>query len=213
MTQSHYFPPSVIDNFIPSSSTSTLITLMTFSAVPGSSPVTPFHEAFDTVRENPQLHKRIHLHHFAQGILKHKTKEQAAPLRPREDVRAGQERLRDAPFKLNAPLMFEIPTNHTQHLPGKIEIRRPRPHNWETHRSSALAKSSTSVIVPWSFSPSRHSNLSHCEPSSPHLVLCSSIAPNSRNPTQCLSCHLNTSSARTPTTESRWEETRWGVRS
>ena len=160
-------------------------------------------EAFDTVRENPQLHKRIHLHHFAQGILKHKTKEQAAPLRPREDVRAGLERLRDAPFKLNAPLMFEIPqTTHNIFL-GKSKCVV---HAHTTGRRTALERlgqvkhqRDRSLVF---FARAALKSF-HCEPSSPHLVLCPSIAPNSRNPTQCHSRHLNTSSARTPTTESK----------
>ena len=63
----------------------------------------------------------MHLRHLAQGIFKDNAEEQAAPLRPKKDVRNGLERLRHTSFKLNP-----------QNLPGKIEMRRPRPHNWET---------------------------------------------------------------------------------
>ena len=44
----------------------------------------------------------------AQGILKHKAMEQAAPLRPREDGRDGLEQLRNGPSKLYPPLVLEI---------------------------------------------------------------------------------------------------------
>ena len=55
-------------------------------------------------------------------------KEKTAPLRPKEDSRDRLDRLRQTSCKLYPPPAAWC----TQHLPGKIEVRRPSTHNWET---------------------------------------------------------------------------------
>ena len=94
----------------------------------------PFHESCDIVHEDPQLQKRVHLHHFAQRGLQHHTKEQATPFRPTEKGRDGLERLRDAPFKLKASLLHEVTAPHSRN----VDMRRPVPHNWDTDTLKGL---------------------------------------------------------------------------
>ena len=136
----------------------------------------PFHEGCDVVHENLQPQERI-----LRGAH---TKEQATPFRTKENDRDGLERLRHAPFKLNAPRMLEVAAQHMQtRLGGKLQ---PEAHTTgRPTRSNDLAKSSTKVIAPWSFSAARESSLS-ISSSVTHSRLCSSIQPVSSIPPNTL---------------------------
>ena len=65
-----------------------------------------------------------------EASLQHNAKEQTAPFRE-EDGRDVVERLRNARFKLNPPLVLEITAQHKQHLPGELKYAAPTPTRLE----------------------------------------------------------------------------------
>ena len=137
-------------------------------------------------------------------------KDEAAPIRPREDGCHSLERLRYAPCTWHAPLVLTVPAWHTRHLPAKMEMRRPGPHDWK-----ACALESSSNIMhqcdrSWVFFGRRVSKSFHLEQRFPHSALSSSIPPVSGVPKE----HDAFSAISTlPTNESKWAEAQWGVRS
>ena len=152
--------------------------------------------------QNLQLQRRVHLHHFAQRVLEHNTKEQATSLRPKEDGRDGLEQLRDAPFKLHSPLVLEVPAQHAQNLPGNLKCVAQASNTGSLTRSNASAKTSTRVIAPWCFSPTRQSHLSISSSVSTQCAQLLHFGPSvASKTTRCLCCHVDTSGARNPSHE------------
>ena len=85
----------------------------TFSAIPGNSRFCLSMKAV-TSSTGPIIFRSGST--FTQSILEHTAKEQAAPRRPKEDSCCGLERLRDTPFKLNAPRMFKTAAQHKRKI-------------------------------------------------------------------------------------------------
>ena len=118
---------------------------------------------------------RVHLHQLTQGTLQHNARKPAAPFRP-EESRDGLERLRDAPSNCTRLWCSNYPQCTRKIFPEKEKCVAQADTIGRLTRSSASAKSSTSVLASWSFSPapqsnhSNSSNVSHTVRSAPPFL-------------------------------------------
>ena len=122
-----------------------------------------------------------------------------------QDDRDGLERLCHTSFELHSPLVLEGTTQHPQYLPW--EVRRPRPHHWQTDPLKCLCQVQHQCHCSQFFFPCSILETRHLHQYFPHCQLSSSISPISGVPINVGLLlplrHLRCSQSFSPTCQSR----------